>query len=223
MDRVAITAAVAVVLVVLVCSVLIARSRRQRAQFDALLTEHGWTRLRDGESSFVGPGDTDWTVRTTRSFAAQQTPPSTHIVVSTWSSAWPRRSDGAVLAGPTPPGPLRDVAVDLLDSLGGPMRGWLGLTRVGGGARLRPLRSADPRLLVLTTADSDVSGLAGVADAVTGWCSRYGSERDQPAVTLDADGVTVRVRTDVMRAPERLLAFVELGIGCRAALGDPAR
>ena len=62
------------------------------------------------------------------------------------------------------------MAIGLIGSLDGPMRGWLGLSRVGGGARLRPLSSADPRLLVLATADDDVPGLAGVADAVSAWC-----------------------------------------------------
>lgn len=128
-----------------------------------------------------------------------------------------------MLAGPSPPGALRELAIGLIGSLDGPLPGWLGLTRVGGGARLRPLSSADPRLLVLATADDDVPGLAGVADAVSAWCARFRAERDQPAVTLDTDGVTVRVRTDAMQAPDRLLAFVELGLACRAALGDQRR
>ena len=212
-----------VMLVVLGSGVLLARSRRRRAHFDALLGERGWARLRDGGTTIVRPEHDDWEVRTTRSFAAQQTPPTTHIVISTWSSASPCRSTGAVLAGPSPPGPLREMAIGLIGSLDGRTRGWLGLGRVGGGAPLRALDAADPRLLVLATTDDEVPGLAGVADAVSAWCASYPAERDQPAVTLDADGVTVRVRTDVMQAPLRLQAFVELGLACRAALGDRRR
>ncbi|MCX2932199.1 hypothetical protein ORI20_18150 [Mycobacterium sp. CVI_P3] len=221
MDRMAIAGLVLAVMVgILGAAALIARARRRRARFDALLGERGWTRLREGDCTTVRPEHGDWEVRTTRSFAAQQSPPSTHIVVSTWASAWPGHPGGAVLAGPSPPGPMRDMAIGLIGSLDGPLRGWLGLTRVGGGARLRPLSSADPRLLVLATVDGEVPGLAGVADAVSTWCARYGGERDQPAVTLDTDGVTVRVRSDAMHSPERLLAFVELGMACRTALAE---
>ncbi len=180
-------------------------------------------RLRDGDSTTVRPERGDWEVRTTRSFATQQSPPSTHIIVSTWSSTWPTSSHGTLLAGPSPPGPLRDMAIGLIGSLNGPLRGWLGLTRVGDGAELRALDTPDPRLLAFTTADGDGAGLAGVADAVSAWCARYDNERDQPAVTLDTDGVTVRVRSDAMQAPERLLAFVELGLACRTALGELRR
>lgn len=223
MDRTLITVSALAVVAAVLVSAVVARSRRRRARFDAALGEQGWTQLREGDSTIVRPQRGDWEVRSTRSFAVQQTPPTTHIVVSTWSSEWPRRPAGAVLAGPSPPGALRELAIGLIGSLEGPLPGWLGLTRVGGGTRLRALGSADPRLLVLTTGDDGVPGLAGVADAVSAWRERYPGERDQPAVTLDTDGVTVRVRTDAMQAPERLLAFVELGLGCRAALGDRRR
>lgn len=224
MDRMAIAVAV---LAAIVCGLgvaaLLARSRRRRARFDALLGERGWMRLRNGDSTTVRPGHGDWEVRTSRSFAAQQSPSSTHIVVSTWSSAWPSHPEGALLAGPSPPGPLRDMAIGLIGSMAGPARGWLGLTRFGDGARLRPLSSADPRLLVFVTADRDGPELTAVADAVCAWCARHGDERDQPAVTLDTDGVTVRVRSDATRAPECLQDFVELGLACRIALGDLRR
>ena len=129
-----------------------------------------------------------------------------------------------MIAGPTPPGPLRDLAVNLIGALDGPMSGWLGLTRVDAGNALRQVRSADPRLLVFTTGDGPVPDLTRLADAVCSWCARNDGERDQPAVSFGADGVTVRVRSDVTQSPQRLAEFVEFGLACHTALsGRPSQ
>lgn len=144
-------------------------------------------------------------------------------MVSTWSSPWPRLADGTILAGPTPPGPLRDLAVQLLKTANERVRGWLGLAKVSDGLQLRPLETADPRLLVLTTEATAAPPLAALADAIDTWCTRFGAERDQPAVVFGSDGVTVRIRSDALQTPDRLTDFVDLGIASRIALDTESR
>lgn len=209
---------VVVAVVVAVAGVIVVRAARRRAQVDRLLGERGWGRSRDGETITVRPHSDEWAVRMTRSFASQQMP-TTHVVTSVWTASSPLNLGGSLIAGPTPPAPLRDLAVGLIGTVNAKMGGWLGLTRTGAGAPWRQVASADPRLLVLVTDGcGPVGTFSGVADAVAHWCSNYGRDREQPAVIVDSDGVSVRVRVDVLQSAAHLTAFVELGEQCRGAL-----
>lgn len=78
----------------------------------------------------------------------------------------------------------------------------------------------DDRLLAFATEGFRPSGkLTEVADAIGVWCSRYNTERLQPAVTVDDSGLCVRVRADVLRSLDQMDAFIELGLRCRDGLG----
>lgn len=201
-----------------VAGVIMARAARQRALFDRLLGQRGWARSRDGETTTISPHTGEWAVRMTRSFASQQLP-TTHIVTSVWTAASPLNLDGTLIAGPTPPAPLRDLAVGLIGTVNPKVGGWLGLNHVEAGAPWQQVASADPRLLVLASDGiGPVGTLSGVADAVARWCSNYGGDREQPAVVIDSAGVSVRVRMDVLQSAAHLMAFVELGEQCRGAL-----
>jgi hypothetical protein len=192
---------------------------RRQAQFRSALAHRGWEPARSGDQTTVVPATGDWTVTRSRSFAAQMSPPSSHVVVSTWTSPIPT-AQGAIVAGPAPPAELRDLTAALLGSVTPAMTHWLGIDRVGGGRPLSPVPGIDDRLLAFATAGYHPGGsLAGVADAVSAWCSRYGSEREQPAVSIDDAGVCVRIRADVLRSADQIDAFVELGLRCRGALG----
>ncbi len=210
-------------IVVGVLVLLALRVRARRAALRRFVADHGWASARDGEATVVTPSDGAWSVRMTRSFATQQTV-KTQIVVSTWTSGTPRAISGAVVVGPSPPEPMRTLAVNLIGSLDPKMSGWLGLARVGDGAPLRHLPSVDHRLLALATDSAGpVGALTEVANAVANWCTEHRSEREQPAVTFGTDGVTVRVRIDVLRSTDQLAAFVDLGKRCAAALDGVAR
>lgn len=199
---------------------LVLRARaRTRAALGGLLGERGWMARRDGETTTVTPATDDWVLRSRRAFATQQSVPGTHVVTSTWTAPTPRMGSGALLAGPSPPGPARAIAVALIDSLDPKLAGWIGMGRVGDGQPLQHELPADPRLLVLGTADAVALGtLAAVADAVEEWCARYRSEREQPALSLSGDGLEVRVRVDVMSSAAQLADFVALCEKCRAAV-----
>ncbi len=193
---------------------------RRQAQFRSALAHRGWELTRSGDQTTVVPATGDWIVTMIRSFAAQMSPPSSHVVVSTWTSPIPTAQGAAMVAGPAPPAELRDLTVALLGSVTPAMTHWLGIDRVGGGRPLSPVPGIDDRLLAFATAGYHPGGsLAGVADAVSAWCSCYGSEREQPAVSIDDAGVRVRIRADVLRSADQIDAFVELGLRCRGALG----
>lgn len=192
---------------------------RRRAAFRSGLAQRGLQISRHGEVTTITPDAGDWSVTMTRSFASQMSPPGSHIVVSTWTSPTPRAEGAALVVGPAPPPELRSLTVALLGSATPAMTNWLGIDRVSGGRPLEPVPSVDERLLAFATAGYPHPGdLIGVADAIGVWCSRYGSEREQPAVTVDDSGVRVRVRTDVLRSVDRVDAFVELGLRCRDSL-----
>lgn len=204
---------------------LVMRARaRKRAALARLLDERGWTVHRDGETTTVTPAADGWVLRMRRGFATQQSVPGTHVVTSIWTAPASRSTGGALLAGPSPPGPVREIAVALIGSLDAKLAGWIGMARVDGGQPLQNVLPSDPRLLVLGTADTEVPGtLAAVADAVDQWCARYPSEREQPAVSLSEAGLEVRVRVDVLSSAARLADFVDLGEKCRAGVADTCR
>ena len=192
---------------------------RRQARFRSALAHRGWELTRSGDQTTVIPATGDWTVTMSRSYAAQMSPPSTHVVVSTWTSPIPTAPGAAMVAGPAPPAQLRDLTAALLGSMTPAMNHWLGIDRVGGGRPLSAVAGVDDRLLAFATAGYHPGGsLAGVADAVSAWCSRYGSEREQPAVSIDDTGVRVRIRADVLRSADQIDAFVELGLRCRDGL-----
>lgn len=198
------------------------QARQRRVAVRKLCDERGWIFTREGECTVVTPGDSSWIVRMTQSYAAQQSS-TTRIVTSVWSAESPRVHQGALIAGPTPPDPLRDLAVQLVGSVQPHSRlsGWLGLARVGDGMALRQISAADSRLLVFGTGElKRASFLSGVADAVDVWTADYSSEREQAAVRFDEQGVQVRVRVNVLRSADQLAAFVELGTRCAASLGN---
>ncbi|CAN5467054.1 hypothetical protein BH11ACT7_BH11ACT7_17900 [soil metagenome] len=195
---------------------------QRRARIGALMSAHGWVRSRRDDTTTITAGDDSWAVEITRSFASQQSPPSTHIVTSTWTDAAPRRSSLALVAGPSPPPEMRDIAISAFAALPGRLKGWLGMTRPVAGAGLQIAEEVDPRLLAFVTeGQAHATGsLTAMADAVDTWCGNYGREREQPAVSLNAEGIQIRVRVDVSRSPAQLSAFVDLGRRCRAALSD---
>lgn len=208
-----------------VALMVLRRARQRRIAMRRLLAERGWSSVRDGETTIIAPADNAWALRMTQSFAAQQNS-STRIVTTTWSAASPCSSGGAVIAGPTPPEPMRQLAVQLIGSIppDSKVGGWLGLARVGNGEPLRHLPSVDARLLALATGASvPLGSLSGVADAVQSWTTSYSSERAQPTITFDSRGVLVRVRVDVLKSVDQLVAFVDLAKSCAASLATFAR
>lgn len=218
MSPLTITAFVTVATIALAVSIAVWQTRRRR-RFRSGLAQRGLQISRKGSDATVAPETGDWTVTMTRSFAAQMSPPGSHIVVSTWTSPTPRVAGATMIVGPAPPPELRNLTVALLGSATPEMTNWLGIDRVSGGRPLEPVPSVDERLLAFATAGYPHPGdLAAVADAIGAWCSHYDSEREQPAVTVDEVGVRVRVRTDVLRSLDRADAFVELGLRCREGL-----
>lgn len=213
-----VTILVAIATVALAAALAVWQLRR-RAAFRSGLAQRGLHINRAGDDTTLTPDAGDWLVTMTRSFAAQMSPPSSHIVVSTWTSPTPRAERAVLVVGPAPPPDLRKLTAALLGAATPAMTAWLGIDRVTGGRPLEPVRSVDERLLAFATAGYPPPGdLADVADAIGAWSSRFGSEREQPAVTVDDSGVQVRVRTDVLRSLDQIQAFVELGLRCRDGL-----
>lgn len=193
--------------------------KRRRAAFHSALAQRNWQLSRSGEKTVVVPGTGAWTLTMTRSYAAQMSPPSTHIVASTWEAPNPRTPGPVMVVGPAPAAELRDLTVTLLGSATPAMTHWLGIDRVSGARPLAPVPGVDGRVLALATDDYRPNGkLADVAEAIGTWCSVYGAEREQPAVTIDDTGICVRVRVDVLRSLDVVDAFVELGLRCQGAL-----
>lgn len=214
-----------VVAATVITVVAVRRYFQRRGAVRMLLAERGWSSVRDGEATVITPHDNSWVLRMTQSFAAQQTG-STRIVTTTWSAPSPRSADGAVIVGPTPPEPMRELAVQLIGSIppNGKFGGWLGLAHVGKGEPLRHLTSVDARLLALSTGHpGQLGSLSGVAAAVESWTTSYSSERAQPAITFDGEGVRVRVRVGVLKSVDQLVAFVDLGHSCASSLATDAR
>ncbi|MGB3351714.1 MAG: hypothetical protein WBB00_02955, partial [Mycobacterium sp.] len=129
------TAVVAAVALLLAAAVL-AWWLRRRAAFQSALTRRGWQVTRNGDSTTVVPVTEDWTVTMSRSFAAQMTPPSSHVVTSTWTSPTPCMPNAALVAGPAPDRQSAELAAELLGALTPSMAGWLGIDSITGG---RPL------------------------------------------------------------------------------------
>lgn len=195
-------------------------SLRRRAAFRSALTQRGWQLSRHGDTTTIVPDTGDWTVTMTRSYAAQMSPPSSHVVTTVWSAPTPAVQAAALIAGPAPPPELRGLAAELLGSATAAMTRWLGIDQVSGGWPLRAVPSADERLLVFATEGYGAPGtLTEVAHAVSAWCEVYPDEREQPVVSINHAGTGVRVRVDVLRSVEQLDAFVELGMRCRVAIG----
>lgn len=193
---------------------------RRRAELRSALAHRGWQTTRSGDETTVSPNSGDWTITISQSFAAQMSPPSSRVVVSTWTSLVPRAQGAAMVAGPAPPPELRDLTVALLGSATPAMTRWLGIDRVSGGRPLVPLSGVDDRLLAFATDGYRPMGrLTGVADAISAWCSVNRSEREQPAVSIDDTGICVRVRVDVLRSVQQIDSFVGLGLRCRDSLG----
>lgn len=195
---------------------------RRRAAFDSTLAQRGWQLSRSGDATVVSSA-LGWTITVNRSFAAQMSPPSSHIVVSTWTSPTPRARAGTLVIGPAPPPQLLDLAADLIGSAGPGMTRWLGIDNVTDGHPLGLVSHVDNRLLVLATENYEQTGpLTTVADAVSAWCDAYHGEREQPVLTVDDAGICLRVRIDVMGSLEKIDAFVALGTRCRDAIARPS-
>lgn len=209
-----------VVLTLVFAAAVAAWSLRRRAAFRSALAQRGWQRFKHGETTTVVPANDDWKVVVARSFAAQMSPPSSHVVTSVWSAPTPAVHAAALVAGPAPDPELRDLAASLLGSATPAMTHLLGIDRVADGRPLRPVPSTDQRLLVFATDGYGPAGaLTDVADAVSAWCAVHRAEREQPVVSVGDEGVRIRVRTDVGRSVEQLDAFVDLGMRCRDAVG----
>lgn len=119
-------------------------ARRRAARLTGL-DQRGLQIRREGDDTLVIPPTGDWTITMTRSFAAQMSPPSSHIVVSTWRSADPRIAGAALLVGPGPTPGLRGLTVALMESATPAMTHWLGIDRISGGApTLRAERGGRP-------------------------------------------------------------------------------
>ncbi len=195
---------------------------RRRAALRSAPTQRGWRCFRDGETTTLVPDDGDWTVTMTRSYAAQMSPPSSHLVTSVWSAPSPNAQAATLVAGPAPDDQMRDLAVSLLSSATPAMTRLLGIDQVADGRPLRAVSATDPRLLVFATDGYGPAGaLTDLAEAVSAWCSVHRTEREQPVVSIDDSGVRIRVRTDVLRSVQQLDAFVALGLRCRDAIGRP--
>lgn len=193
---------------------------RRRASFQSAIQQRGWRVSTNGDDTVVVPATGDWKLTMSRSFAGQMSPPSTHVVTSIWTCPMPATLGAVLVVGPAPPPELRVLATDLIGSAPAAMARWLGLDRVGGGRALQPLPAMDDRLLVFATDGIGPTGtLRAVADAICEWCSVFDAEREQPVLTLDRSGISVRVRTDVLASVELADAFVNLGMRCRGALG----
>ncbi|MFV0495834.1 hypothetical protein [Mycobacterium sp.] len=221
MELAAVLAAVAAA--TLVAVVIVGARKRRQAEFAGMLEQRGWMSLRAGETTTVTPRSGGWVVRMTRSYAAQQST-RTHIVTSSWSSPSPKTAVGSALVGPSPPGPLRELAVGLLGSMPDRMAGWLGMDRLDDGKRLRPKDIDDQRLLALATDDmADVGRMLVLASTVEDWCARHPAEREQPVVSISGEGVQVRVRCDVLSSATFLQDFVAFGQRCQALLANAWR
>lgn len=191
---------------------------RRRASFQSAIQQRGWRVSTNGDDTVVVPATGDWKLTMSRSFAGQMSPPSTHVVTSIWTCPMPATLGAVLVVGPAPPPELRVLATDLIGSAPAAMARWLGLDRVGSGCSARP--AMDDRLLVFATDGIGPTGtLRAVADAICEWCSVFDAEREQPVLTLDRSGISVRVRTDVLASVELADAFVNLGMRCRGALG----
>ena len=126
-------------LTLLVLATALAWWLRRRASFHSAVQQRGWRIETHGEDTVVVPVAGDWTLTMTRSFVAQMSPPSTHIVTSTWSCPTPATLGPVLVAGPAPPGELRELATGLISALPAPLADWLGLDRFSGGRPLRAL------------------------------------------------------------------------------------
>ncbi|GJF11761.1 hypothetical protein NGTWS0302_12040 [Mycolicibacterium cyprinidarum] len=212
--------AVVVGVTLLIAAAVLTWSLRRRAAFRSTLTQRGWQLSKHDEATTVIPATGDWTVTMTHSYAAQMSPPSTHVVTTVWSAPTPATPAAALIAGLAPRPELRELAAELLGSATPAMTHLLGIDQVSDGRPLRAVPSVDERLLVFATEGYGSPGaLTDIADAVSAWCEAYPSEREQPVVSINDAGVAVRVRTDVLRSVEQLDAFVDLGKRCRSALG----
>ena len=207
-------------LTLLVLATALAWWLRRRASFHSALQQRGWRITTSGDDTVVVPITGDWTLTMSRSFAGQMSPPSTHIVTSIWTSPTPATLGAVLVAGPTPPGLLRELATGLMGSAPPAVTRWLGLDRFSGGRPLQALPTMDERLLVFATDGIGPTGkMRTVADAISDWCATFDTERAQPVLTIDKSGISVRVRTDVLESVTMADAFVNLGLRCRGALG----
>ncbi len=195
---------------------------RRRTWFHSALEQRGWNLTTNGDKTVVVPVTGDWTLTMSRSFAAQMSPPSSHIVTSVWTCPTPATLGPVLVAGPAPPAELRKLAAGLVGDAPPAITRYLGLDRVTGGRPLKEIPAMDERLLVFASDGLGPLGTMGaVADAITEWCSTFTSERDQPVLTMDKSGLSVRVRSDVLRSVETADAFVNLSLRCRSAVGRP--
>lgn len=193
---------------------------RRRASFTSALQQRGWRIDTCGDDTVVVPDTKDWTLTVSRSFAAQMSPPGTHVVTSIWACPMPATLGPVLVAGPAPRQGLHELAVDLIGSASPAVTRWLGLDRVSGGRPLEPVSAADDRLMVFATDGiGPIGTMRSVADAISEWGSVFDAEREQPVLILDRTGMSVRVRTDVLSSVETADAFVTLGMRCRGALG----
>ena len=204
----------------ILAAALLLWSLRKRAAFRSGLTQRGWQLVRRGQTSTVVPAAGDWKITMTRSYAAQMTPPSTHVVTTVWTAPTPAVQAAALIVGPAPRAELRELATELLGAAPAAVTRWLGIDRVSRGLPLRAVPSVDPRLLAFATENYASPGaLTDIADAVSAWCEVFTAEREHPVVSINDAGVCVRVRTDVLGSFDQLDAFVLLGNRCRVALG----
>ncbi|MDY6998410.1 MAG: hypothetical protein SW019_17555 [Actinomycetota bacterium] len=215
---------VSTTLVVAAATLLIAATTlawwlRRRASFHAALQQRGWHVSTEGDDTVVVPVTGDWTLTMTRSFASQMSPPSTHIVTSIWTCPTPATLGAVLVAGPAPPPELRELAADLIGGAPPWISRLLGIDRVSGGRPLQPVTGKDDRLLVFASDGIGPTGtLRPVADALAEWCAVFTAEREQPVLTMDRSGLSVRVRVDVLDSVETADAFVNLGLRCRGAV-----
>ncbi|MBX7434391.1 hypothetical protein JDV09_20150 [Mycobacterium sp. Y57] len=193
---------------------------RRRAALHSALDRRGWRITTGGDDTVVVPVSGDWTLTMSRSFAGQMSPPSTHIVTSTWACPSPATLGPVLVAGPAPPAEVRELAAGLIGSAPAAVTRWLGVDNVSDGRPLRAVPAMDQRLLVFVTDGIGPTGtMSAVADAISEWCSVFGADREQPVLTIDPSGLSVRVRTDVLGSVETADAFVNLGMRCRGAVG----
>ena len=204
----------------LVAATVLAWWLRRRAAFHSALQQRGWRMTTSGDDTVVVPATGEWTLTMSRSFAGQMSPPSTHVVTSVWACPTPATLGPVLVAGPAPPSELRELATELVGSANAAVSRLLGLDRFTDGRPLRALSTMDDRLIVFATDGIGPSGtLRSVADAISEWCAQFGAEREQPVLTIDTSGLSVRVRTDVLASIETADAFVTLGMRCRGGVG----
>lgn len=214
------TTLVVIAVALLVAVTALAWWLRRRAWFHSALQQRGWRMHTRGEDTVVVPVTGDWTLTMSRSFTAGMSPPATHAVTSTFACPTPATLGARLIAGPAPPKELRDLAGDLIGAAPPALTRWLGIDEAGGGRPLRALPAMDERLLVFATDGIGPTGtLRALADAICDWCATFDEEREQPVLTIDGSGLSVRVRTDVVHRLDAADAFVNLGLRCRGALG----